>query len=75
MDTTGWTMLPGIDRVYVNHRAREELGWRPRFDFRHVLDCLQRGEDVFSPLARKVGVKGYHPQSFNDAPYPVESGA
>ncbi len=71
----GWTMLPGIDRVYVNHRAREELGWRPRFDFRHVLDRLQRGEDVFSPLARAVGIKGYHPRSFEGGPYPVESSA
>jgi UDP-glucose 4-epimerase len=69
-----WTMSSGIDRVYVNSRAREQLGWRPRFDFRYVLDRLQCGEDVFSPLAREVGVKGYHPQSFNDEPYPVESG-
>ncbi|MGF6226150.1 UDP-glucose 4-epimerase [Inquilinus ginsengisoli] len=23
----GWRMLPGIDRVYVNDRARAELGW------------------------------------------------
>ena len=29
----GWRMLPEIDRVYVNHRAQEELGWRPHFDF------------------------------------------
>ncbi len=72
---SGWSMPLGIDRVYVNHRAREELGWRPRFDFRHVLDCLQRGEDVFSPLARAVGIKGYHPRSFEDGPYPVESSA
>lgn len=55
----GWTMFPGIDRVYVNRRAREDLGWTPRFDFRHVLDRLQRGEDTFSPLARAVGSKGY----------------
>ena len=68
-----WRMLPGIDRVYVNHRAQEELGWRPRFDFRHVLDRLQRGEHVFSPLARIVGSKGYHPRSFEDRPYPIES--
>src|SRR4029450_6207561 len=30
----GWTMIPGIDRVYVNDRARAELGWRPREGFR-----------------------------------------
>ena len=67
-------MLPGIDRVYVNHRALKELAWRPRYDFGHVLGCLRRGEDVFSPLARTVGSKGYHPQSFGQQPYPVESG-
>ena len=68
-----WRMLPGIDRVYVNHRALKELAWRPRYDFGHVLGCLQRGEDVFSPLARTVGSKGYHAQSFGQQPYPVES--
>ncbi|HET9361858.1 MAG TPA: NAD(P)-dependent oxidoreductase [Vicinamibacterales bacterium] len=70
----GWRMLPGIDRVYVNHRAQKELGWRPRFDFRGILDGLGRGDEVFSPLARAVGSKGYHAQVFEDGPYPVESG-
>ena len=69
-----WRMLPGIDRVYVNHRAQSDLNWRPRYDFRHVVDCLRRGEDVFSPLARAVGSKGYHAQNFGQQPYPVESG-
>jgi nucleoside-diphosphate-sugar epimerase len=55
-----WTMLPRIDRVYDNHRARVELGWAPRYDFRHVLDALEAGEDYRSPLARQVGAKGYH---------------
>ncbi len=71
----GWTMLPSVDRVYVNDRARNELGWRPRFDFRRVLDRLQRDGDFFSPLARAVGAKGYHPQRFEDGPYPVETEA
>src|SRR5262249_22398807 len=26
----GWRMLPSIGRVYVNERARNELGWQPR---------------------------------------------
>jgi UDP-glucose 4-epimerase len=56
----GWKMLPGIDRVYVNERARSELGWRPRYDFRHALDRLRAGHDPRSPLARDVGAKGYH---------------
>src|SRR4051812_4217440 len=25
----GWRMFPSIDRVYVNRRARDELGWQP----------------------------------------------
>ena len=70
-----WKMLPGIDRVCVNRRARAELGWAPRFDFRHVLDCLKRGEEVISPLASVVGRKGYHAQSFEEGPYPVERNA
>lgn len=56
----GWRMFPRIDRVYVNARARAELGWAPRHDFRSVLDALGRDEDPRSPLARTVGAKGYH---------------
>jgi nucleoside-diphosphate-sugar epimerase len=56
----GWRMFPSIDRVYVNDRARAELHWQPRYDFRHVLDRLQSGDDPRSPLARAVGSKGYH---------------
>jgi nucleoside-diphosphate-sugar epimerase len=55
----GWTMVPSVDRVYVNERARGELGWRPRYDFRLLIDRLRAGEDVRSPLARMVGSKGY----------------
>jgi UDP-glucose 4-epimerase len=69
----GWRIFPGIDRVYVNRRARDELGWRPRYDFRHALDRLQRGESVFSPLATAVGSKGYHAERFEDGPYPIEA--
>jgi len=56
----GWRMFPAIGRVYVNARARAELGWTPRHDFRSVLDALKAGEDPRSPLARAIGVKGYH---------------
>jgi UDP-glucose 4-epimerase len=55
-----WKLFPSLDRVYVNDRARAALGWTPKYDFRHVLDCLARGEDFRSDLARAVGVKGYH---------------
>jgi nucleoside-diphosphate-sugar epimerase len=56
----GWRMFPAIGRVYVNDRARAALGWVPRHDFRSVLDALKSGEDPRSPLARAVGMKGYH---------------
>ena len=65
----GWTMFPRIDRVYVNDRARAELGWAPRYDFRHVLDELKAGRDARSPLARAVGAKGYH--AVTTGPYTV----
>jgi UDP-glucose 4-epimerase len=68
----GWQMFPGIDRVYVNERARKDLGWRPRYDFNYVLDRLKAGDDPRSPLARAVGSKGYHAGKFADGPYPVE---
>ena len=56
----GWAMFGVIDRVYVNDRARAALGWRPRYDFRCVLDRLKAGQDPRSSLARAVGAKGYH---------------
>jgi UDP-glucose 4-epimerase len=58
-----WRMFPSIDRVYVNDRARRDLGWRPRHDFAHAVERLRAGEDPFSALTRKVGSKGYHRQS------------
>jgi len=68
----GWKMFPGIERVYVNERARTELGWRPKYDFAYVLDRLRSGGDLRSSLARDVGSKGYHAASFEEGPYPVE---
>ena len=65
----GWRMFPHIDRVYVNERARAELGWAPAYDFRRVLDMLKAGEDPRSPLARTIGAKGYHPVA--TGPYTV----
>jgi UDP-glucose 4-epimerase len=58
----GWRMFPRLDRVYVNARARELLGWRPRYDFGLALERLAAGEDPRSPLALAVGAKGYHPE-------------
>jgi UDP-glucose 4-epimerase len=67
----GWRMFPHIDRVYVNARAREVLGWRPRYDFASTLRALREGLDFRSELAGAVGSKGYHDTEFADGPYPV----
>jgi len=68
----GWRMAGGIDRVYVNDKARAELGWRPRHDFRSLVKRLKADDDILSPLAREIGSKGYHDRIFRDGPYPVE---
>jgi UDP-glucose 4-epimerase len=68
----GWRMFAQIDRVYVNDRARAQLGWSPRYDFARVIDLLRAGEEPRSPLARAVGTKLYHAERFADGPYPVE---
>jgi nucleoside-diphosphate-sugar epimerase len=68
----GWRMHDDIDRVYINERARRELGWQPRYDFAYVIERLQAGEDLRSVLAREVGSKGYHAETFSEGPYPVE---
>jgi len=68
----GWRMFPTLDRVYVNTKARDALGWRPKRDFAYVVECLRNGTDPRSDLARLVGVKLYHAQAFAHGPYPVE---
>jgi UDP-glucose 4-epimerase len=65
----GWHMFPQIDRVYDNGRARAELGWTPRYDYRRILDLLKAGQEPRSPLAQAVGSKGYHAASAG--PYTV----
>ncbi len=69
-----WAMFPSLDRVYVNERAKRDLGWQPKYDFRHVLDSIKTGADFFSPLARQVGSKVYHDRAFEKGPYPAEQG-
>jgi UDP-glucose 4-epimerase len=57
----GWKMLPVLDRVYVNEKARRLLGWQPKYDFARALSRVAAGEEWRSPLAVAVGSKGYHP--------------
>ena len=56
----GWKMFPKIDRVYVNERARNDLGWQPKYGFAEMLARIKSGDDLRSPLARAIGAKGYH---------------
>lgn len=67
-----WEMFEGIDRVYDNSLARMELGWEPKFDFEHVLSRLEQGLSMHSSMADSIGIKGYHDETFEDGPYPVE---
>ena len=67
----GWHMFKEIDRVYVNEKARKELGWAPRYDFAYVVEQLKLNRDFRSSLTRQVGAKGYHAEAFEDGPYPV----
>jgi UDP-glucose 4-epimerase len=67
----GWKMFPSIDRVYVNEKARNELGWQPKYDFRYIIEQLQATNELRSPLAVQIGAKGYHPEKFIDGPFPV----
>jgi UDP-glucose 4-epimerase len=67
----GWKMFPSLDRVYVNERARTELGWQPKYDFKHILELLKTSTDLRSRLAVQIGVKGYHAEKFTEGPYPV----
>jgi UDP-glucose 4-epimerase len=68
----GWTLPSGIDRVYVNDKARAKLGWQPRHDFPALIGRLKQDGDFQSPLARAIGSRGYHDRVFRDGPYPVE---
>lgn len=67
----GWSMFDGLDRVYVNERARRELGWEPEYDFPRAIEDLRAGLETRSPLALAIGSKGYHAERFDEGPYPV----
>jgi UDP-glucose 4-epimerase len=67
----GWRMFPSIDRVYDSALARQDLGWRPKWDFAAIVERLRATGDIRGPLARQIGLKGYHAERFEGAPYPV----
>lgn len=67
-----WKMFPSIDRVYVNELARTELGWKPIYDFRYIVERLKNTNELRSQLAKQIGTKGYHTEKFTEGPYPVD---
>jgi nucleoside-diphosphate-sugar epimerase len=67
----GWKMLEGIDRVYYNHAARNDLTWQPKYSFAYILQCLKENRQWQSDLAKVIGAKGYHDEVFKQGPYPV----
>ena len=70
-DAKNWAFFPSISRVYVNELAQNDLDWRPKYDFQWVLNCLKNKQDHRSSLAKEVGIRGYHEQTFENGPYPV----
>lgn len=67
-----WRPYPAFDRVYDNHKARQELGWAPQWDYRKVIAGSRSDYWHRSDLALSIGRKGYHDQEFEDGPFPVE---
>lgn len=68
----GWNVLPRIDRVYVNERARRVLGWQPQRSFATAVAALAAGQAPFSPLVQQIGIKSYHAGRYADGLFPVE---
>lgn len=58
----GWKMFPSFDRMYINEKARRDLGWVPKYDFQYLLNCLKGGKPIKSEISQLVGSKGYHRQ-------------
>lgn len=61
----GWRFPDRLDRVYVNARARRDLGWRPRFDLNAIAARVSAGQPVRTPLSQLVGAKEYVGSSYH----------
>jgi nucleoside-diphosphate-sugar epimerase len=72
----GWRFPERLDRVYVNDRARRELGWRPRFDLNAIAARVANGEPVRTPLSQLVGAKEYPGSQYHLGVFqPADTGA
>jgi UDP-glucose 4-epimerase len=54
-----------LGRVYVNDRARRQLGWRPRFGLHAIAEMVAADGTVRTPMARQVGSKEYVASSYH----------
>jgi len=61
----GWRFPDRLDRVYVNAKARRDLGWRPQFDLNAIATRVASGQRVQTPLSQLVGAKEYVHSSYH----------
>ena len=72
----GWRFPERLDRVYINDRARRELGWRPRFDLNAIAARVANGEPARTPLSQLVGAKEYPGSQYHLGVFqPADTGA
>jgi nucleoside-diphosphate-sugar epimerase len=65
----GWRWPRRLDRVYDNSKARDVLGWQPRFGVSEIAELVRLTGSVLTPMADLVGSKeylssGYHRGEF-----------
>lgn len=70
----GWRFPDRLDRVYVNARARHDLGWRPQFDLNAIAARVAKGQPVQTPLSQIVGAKEYPHSSYHVGVYQPADG-
>jgi nucleoside-diphosphate-sugar epimerase len=70
----GWRFPDRLDRVYVNARARRDLGWRPRFDLDAIAARVATGASVQTPLSQLVGAKEYPGSAYHLGVFRPEAG-
>ena len=74
LEAAGLRLPARLDRIYDRRAAREQLAWQPAYDFARILEQIRAGTPIGSPLARTVGIKGYHGVQYRDGLYPVTPG-
>lgn len=58
-----WKMFPSLGRIYVNKKAREHLGWKPKYNFNEILNSmvsrenLSESNDIIKKMSEIMDVK------------------